>query len=334
MDCVGEAQQNKSVVHKVVKGEVQLLYITPENIVKNEFYRNMLTSKKYRENLVALVVDEAHCIKLWGEHFRQTFSEIGNIRSILPTGVNVMALTATATSETYYCALNQLAMIDPVLVALPPDRRNIKYSVKPATTLEKLSDELSGQLKDLNNPFPKTVLFVRRYQDCSNLYAFLHHKVGEALTDPPGYPNVAEYRRVEMYHRILPTQQKAQILATFGRKDCKLKLIIATTAFGLGVDCADIRQVIHWGVPNTVEEYVQESGRSGRDTNFAEAILFQGKVGVHCTKLMKDYTFSQDTCRRRMLFSSFLSFSGGNADEPCKCCDICKMSCQCANCSS
>ena len=72
------------------------------------------------------MVDEAHCIKLWGEDFRQTFSEIGNIWSLIPSGVNVMALTATATSETYDCALIQLAMTDTVLVALPPDRSNIR----------------------------------------------------------------------------------------------------------------------------------------------------------------------------------------------------------------
>ena len=101
---------------KVLKGEVQLLYITPENIVRNKLYRNILLSTKYKQCLTALVVDEAHCIKLWGEDFRQTFSEIGNIRSLIPSGVNVMALTATTTSETYHCALIQLAMTDTVLI--------------------------------------------------------------------------------------------------------------------------------------------------------------------------------------------------------------------------
>ena len=217
-EFVGEAQMDKSVIVKVLKGEVQILYITPENIVRNELYRNMLLSTKYKQCLVALVVDEAHCIKLWGEDFRQTFSEIGNIRSLIPSGVNVMALTATATSETYHCALIQLAMMDTVLVALPPDRSNIRYSVKPATTLATLTGELSSQLCDLSKEFPKTVLFVRRYQDCSDIYAYLRYKLGGSITDPPGYPNIAEYRRVEMYHRILPTEKKEQILTTFSRK--------------------------------------------------------------------------------------------------------------------
>ena len=158
----------------------------------------------------------------------------------------------------------------------------------------------------MSKEFPKTVLFVRRYQDCSDIYAYLRYKLGGSITDPPGYPHIAEYRRVEIYRCILPTEKKEQILTTFSRTDSKLRLVIATTAFGLGVDCADIRQVIHWGLPNTVEEYVQESGRSGRDGRSAEAILYQGKVGLHCTKLMKDYALNCDSCRRNLLFKSFL----------------------------
>lgn len=91
----------------------------------------MLLSDKYKEKLVALVVDEAHCIKMWGDEFRKAFAMIGDLRSVIPSGVNVMALTATATSETYHCALKHLAMKDTVLVALPPDRGNIKYTIKP-----------------------------------------------------------------------------------------------------------------------------------------------------------------------------------------------------------
>lgn len=83
-EFVGEAQSNKSVTRRVLSGEVQLVYITPENIVENPLYRGMLTSKTYREKLVALVVDEAHCIKLWGDHFRKAFSLIGNLRSLMP----------------------------------------------------------------------------------------------------------------------------------------------------------------------------------------------------------------------------------------------------------
>ena len=82
-EFVGEIQTDKSVIRKVLNGEVQLVYITPENVIDNPMYRNMLVSEKYKENLVALVIDEAHCIKLWGDQFRKAFSMIGNLRSLV-----------------------------------------------------------------------------------------------------------------------------------------------------------------------------------------------------------------------------------------------------------
>lgn len=334
-EFVGEAQTDKSVSRRVLSGEVQLVYITPENLVENRLYRNMLLSRRYKEKLVALVVDEAHCIKMWGDNFRKAFSEIGTLRSIVPTGVNVMALTATATSETYHCALKHLAMNKTVLVALPPDRGNICYTIKPTVSLEELCDLLHSQFTDSTKPFPKTVLFVRTYRDCSDLYALLQHKLGSAITDPPGYPNVSEYRRLEMYSRVLTTQKKEQVLSTFSGKNSVIRLVIATSAFGLGVDCPDIRRIIHWGLPTTIEDYVQETGRAGRDGGIAEAILYQGKVGKHCTKAMKKYASNSELCRRWFLFNTFLChFEKDITVKGCKCCDICTALCTCVNCKT
>jgi bloom syndrome protein len=308
------------------------VYITPENLIENPLYRNMLLSKKYKEKLVALVVDEAHCIKMWGDEFRKAFMLIGNLRSVIPTGVNVMALTATATTETYHCALKHLAMKDTVLVAVSPDRNNIRYSIKPAATLEMFSNSLSSELRSSDKPFPKTVVFIRKYRDCSDLYALLRYKLGSSMTDPPGYPNVSKYRRVDMYHRVLTTRKKEKMLATFCSKDSVLRVIIATSAFGLGVDCEDIQSIIHWGLPNTIEEYVQEAGRAGRDGRQAEAILYRGKVGRKCSKSIRMYE-SSDSCRRHFLFNPFLCyFERDIAVSGCLCCDVCAVLCSCVEC--
>ena len=332
-EFVGEAQTDKSVTARVLNGDVQLVYITPENIVENPLYRNMLLSKKYKEKLVGLIVDEAHCIKMWGDEFRKAFSMIGDLRSIIPCNVNVMALTATATSETYHCALKQLSMHNPALVALPPDRGNTKYSVCPSADLEELSDLLCRQMCDANQIFPKTVLFVRRCKDCSDLYALLTYKLGRAATVPPGYPNVSQFRRIEMYSRVSTNQKKEQILATFSSRESNIELVIATSAFGLGVDCSDIRLVIHWGLPNSTEEYVQETGRAGRDGECAEAILYEGKVGRHCTKTMRKYVSNTELCRRKFLFSDFIChFEKDITVTGCKCCDVCARSCSCDKC--
>ena len=105
------------------------------------------------------------------------------------------------------------------------------------------------------------------------------------------------------------------------------------SAFGLGIDIPDVRQVIHWGLTSTVEEYVQESGRAGRDGLSAQAIIYQGKGGKHSEKKIKDYVSNNSICRCRFLFCDFLSFCESDIKvSGCKCCDICKAKCTCEFC--
>lgn len=323
-EFVGQIQTDKTTVTKVINGEVQLVYITPENVIDNLVYRNMLTSEQYKKKLVALVVDEAHCIKLWGDQFRKAFSKIGNLRSLIPSNVNVMALTATATTETYQCAIQCLSMTNPALIALSPDPGNIKYSVYPAVHIEELSELLFMELTDDSKPFVKTVVFVRKYSDCSDLYSILAHKLGSALTNPPGCPNISRYRRVEMFSRIMTPEKKDQVLSDFSSKSSNIELLITTSAFGLGVDCKNIRRVFHWGLPSTLEEYVQETGRVGRDGDIAEAILFSGKIGNFCERKIKEYQSNTTNCRRRILFQNFICFDINNTTiTDGNCCDVC-----------
>lgn len=150
--------QDHGVKAKVIKGEVQLVFISPESLISNKAYRRMLFSDIYQQHLVALVVDEAHCVKTWGDEFRTAFSEIGNVRSIIPNTVNVLALTATATTETYYTLSERLSMDNPVLVSMPPNRDNICYNVQPKIDISTLTDFLCEKLKAQRMTFPKTVL--------------------------------------------------------------------------------------------------------------------------------------------------------------------------------
>ena len=96
---VGEAQTDPATKDKVLKGEVQLVFITPEGIICNSVYQKMLLSVAYTDKLVAVVVDEAHCVRTWGDEFRTAFAQIGDLRSLIPTAVNIMTLTVT--SETF-----------------------------------------------------------------------------------------------------------------------------------------------------------------------------------------------------------------------------------------
>ena len=129
MEIVGEAQTDPTAKGRVISGEVQLVFITPESVISTPVYRKMLVSAVYTEKLVALVIDEAHCVNTWGDQFRTTFAQIGDLRSLIPSTVNVMALTATATSETFDVVRYRLSMDKPTLIALPPHSNNIKYQL-------------------------------------------------------------------------------------------------------------------------------------------------------------------------------------------------------------
>ena len=101
--------------------------------------------------------------------------------------------------------------------------------------------------------------------------------------------------------------------------------------FGMGVDCRDIRTIIHWGVPSDIEQYVQETGRAGRDGLQAEAVLHQGKIGRHTSERMKRYVENNSVCRRALLLGDFLLYADKSILK-CKCCDLCARVCTCTMC--
>ena len=322
-EYVGDTQPDPTARERILNGDVQLVYITPESMLGNRVYRDMLLSTPYQNSLMALVVDEAHCVKTWGDEFRKTFAQIGNVRSMIPKTVNVLALTATATAETFHVVTKRLSMDTPTLVALPPYRDNISYSVPPKVDVDQFIDSIAIELKEKRTMFPKTVVYVRSYSDCSKIYMSLKVKLGDEFTEPPGCPNVTGHRIVDMFTRVLTTEKKDEVLHSYSEIGGNLRLVIATTAFGMGIDCPDIRRIIHWGVPSNAEEYVQETGRCGRDGKSSSAILYPVKL-KHANLKMKSYVHNETVCRRRLLFQEFLLFSeDGVKVRGRDCCDLC-----------
>lgn len=148
-----ETQHDDCAKSKVLDGQIPLVYVSPESLIMNRKYRKMLLSPQYHECLVALVVDEAHCVKTWGDDFRKAFAEIGKLRSLIPSSVNVLALTATATLNTYDTILERLSMKNPTVGSLSP---SIKcYSVQPKTDIEVFCEQISDKLHTLRTNFPK-----------------------------------------------------------------------------------------------------------------------------------------------------------------------------------
>ena len=310
-----ESNYNKETEVNIIKGEVQLVYISPESLLNNIKYRRMLLSTPYRNNLMGLVVDEAHCVKTWGDSFRIAFAEIGTLRSLIRKDIRIMALTATCTSETLKVIEERLSLEQPDVIASSPQRSNIFFCKKPPIIIDDLSSQLADEFKERRINFPKTVIFCRSYKDCGDLFVMLRHKLGEDYTEPKGYPDFDEFRMIEVYTRVAKPEKREEIIKLFVIPESNLRLIIATTAFGMGIDCPDISRIFHWGLPSSIEEYVQETGRAGRNGMEAEAILFGGKTGRHASLTMKAYSLNTTICRRKFLYQDFLQYKDDDIED-------------------
>ena len=227
-------------------------------------------------------------------------------------------------------------MINVKTIILPPERPNIKYSVLPMPAMEDLCSTLSKELIESRASTPKTVLFCQTLQQCGDFYAIIKKELGQNLTEPPGAPCMFPFRMVSLFTSASRAELRAEVLQEFCRDKTNLRPVIATTAFGLGVDCRDITRVINWGAPSSLEELVQETGRADRDGSQSAAILYYGKgSNRRISKKVKQYGENRSECRRTLLFKNFLfSESDIQSIVACKCCDLCTPLCVCDDCVS
>ena len=163
-EYVGDTQPDPTVRERILNGDVQLVYITPDSMLGNKVFRDILLSTPNQNSLMALVVEEAHCVKTCGDEFRKTVVQIRNVRSMIPKTVNVLDLTVTTTAETFHVVTKRLSVdTPPPLVALPPYRVNISYSVPPNVDVDQFIHSIAIELKEKRTMFPKTVVYVRSY---------------------------------------------------------------------------------------------------------------------------------------------------------------------------
>ena len=218
-------------------------------------------------------------------------------------------------------------MVDPVVIGMSPNRKNICFSVQPYIQLDEFSQQVVEEIRHANINTPKTVIFCQSFTNCYQLYDKIRTKLKADFTYPSGYPDFHAFRLVEMYHGGCMPYVREQILKTFTSITSHVRVVIATSSFGMGIDCPDIYKVIHWGTPEDIEQYVQETGRAGRDGKPSDAILYH-KVQHSISDSMQSYCSNESECRRVLLLEGFIFYDDKDTHSgSCDCCDICKRMC-------
>lgn len=254
------------------------------------------------------------------------FSRLDEARSIIPQNVNVMALTATATKMSRVRIQQVLQMNSPHVISLMPFKPNIKYFVRQFNSIEDCVSPVIQSLVNEGIKAEKVVIFCSTRELCSTIYLYFKSVLGEHFTYPRGAPCVSEFRLVDCYTAAIDEDLKKHIVSSFTAPDCRLRVVIATVAFGMGIDCPNIRGIIHIGSPESIEAYVQQTGRAGRDGQFCTAVLYHGKgLTRRIDEEMKLYCLNDSQCRKKYLVSFFDDSTGYEKNEQIDdlCCDLC-----------
>jgi ATP-dependent DNA helicase RecQ len=309
------AEEEADIHAKLASGELQILYMSPERLLQNSVLQMLARSDKGR-GVARFAIDEAHCISAWGHDFRPEFRQLRRIKEAFP-GVPVQAFTATATPKVQRDIAIQLNLERPRRFVGVFDRPNLTYRVVA---------------KD--DPVQRTVEAVRRYPNEGVIVYCLSRKDTEAIATAlvaQGIPAVA-------YHAGLSNEARKKVSEDFARE--KANIVVATIAFGMGIDRANVRCVIHECLPKSMEGYQQETGRAGRDGLPSECVLLynHGDV-VRLKRLLSDGDFetvqhhvrlleevrrfaTSHQCRHKTLSEHFGQSYEVPADG-CGACDVC-----------
>ena len=244
-----------------------------------------------------------------------------------------MALTATASNTLLSHVIRDTGMIDPVIIQVSPVKDNLCYGALEVSSIDDFMP-LVQLLKKERLSFNRTIIYCKKLLDCGQLFQLFKSVLNEELSEPIGAPFLLpQYRMVDCYTKCTEDEIKDVILRNCKEPNSVLRVIIATAAFGMGVDCMGVTRVIHWGPPSDVETYIQQTGRSGRSGEQSYCLMLHGKrLMKYTSKEMVAYCHNNSLCRRDTLFKDFSMYLLHG--QKCGCCDICACNCNCSKCST
>ncbi|WP_118788570.1 DNA helicase RecQ [Haemophilus haemolyticus] len=302
-------EQQQQVQNKLISGQLKLLYVSPEKVMTNSFFQLISYSK-----VSFIAIDEAHCISQWGHDFRPEYTQLGGLKASFPDAP-IMALTATADYATRQDILSHLNLENPHKYIGSFDRPNIRYT-----------------LEEKYKPMEQLTRFVLAQKGKSGIiYCNSRNKV-ERIAESLRNKGVS----ATAYHAGMETARRDRVQQDFQRDN--VQVVVATIAFGMGINKSNVRFVAHFDLPRSIESYYQETGRAGRDDLPAEAVLFyepadyawlqkillekpetpQRQIEQHKLEAIGEFAESQ-TCRRLVL----LNYFGEHRQTVCNNCDIC-----------
>jgi ATP-dependent DNA helicase RecQ len=306
--------QQKVVKDDLTSGKTKMLYVAPETLTKEEnidFFKSIQIS--------FFAVDEAHCISEWGHDFRPEYRRLKEMIDLINPAVPIIALTATATPKVQSDILKNLGLREPAVFISSFNRPNLYYEILPKVNKEQTNKSI--------------VRFIQSHKDKSGIIYTLNRKTTEELAGML----MANGIKAVAYHAGLDSKLRAERQDQFLNED--VSVIVATIAFGMGIDKPDVRFVIHYNIPKSIENYYQETGRAGRDGMEGKCILYYSHKDVaKLEHLMKDKPLSErevgaqlinetvsyaesSVCRRKTL----LYYFGERYDDTQSCghCDNC-----------
>ena len=205
--------------------------------------------------------------------FQPAYGRLHEIRALVPSGVPYLACTATVTRSIRE-VIQSLNMVDCEFIWKSPDRPNIFYEVHPRSDIETDLQPVLSSLKEYQKSAPQVIVYCRTLNVCADLYAHFHFELGDSSYYPAGAEQISDNRLFGMFHSNTPEHNKDVILKSLTDLNGVVRVVFATVALGMGVNLRDVNTVYHYGAPQSINDYFQESGRGGRSGGAARSVVF------------------------------------------------------------